>query len=311
MTTNPYSKGFDEVTKKSIWHEPSEKPTKTAKLVFLAPDAIWAQNLFNTGHHLMYKLPWCYEDDLTKMLHDMRKSEKEPKQEPAKKPQDPVPCVCGGILQQGPYTPPKNGCNYWIMCQGCKLKCENSGRDWAVEAWNGLQQMKREEAEKAKADHIKHIGTVKLYCGHCKEHTKIDIDYRETRRLYSMRCTKCHTAGGEWSTMLNAVEAWERNNSDHVETPSSNLKTILDVRQVVNGKLAEQAKVSQALKLALYKNALDKDLSDLQREALEMILHKIARVIAGNPNHCDHWDDIAGYATLVTNDIRKATATAG
>jgi hypothetical protein len=37
----------------------------------------------------------------------------------------------------------------------------------------------------------------------------------------------------------------------------------------------------------------------MQREALDMILHKIARIVNGNPNETDHWHDIAGYATLV------------
>jgi hypothetical protein len=29
---------------------------------------------------------------------------------------------------------------------------------------------------------------------------------------------------------------------------------------------------------------------------LEMIAHKIARVLNGNPDHHDHWHDISGYA---------------
>lgn len=29
-----------------------------------------------------------------------------------------------------------------------------------------------------------------------------------------------------------------------------------------------------------------------------MILAKIARIVSGDPNHADHWDDIAGYALL-------------
>lgn len=35
-----------------------------------------------------------------------------------------------------------------------------------------------------------------------------------------------------------------------------------------------------------------------QVEALSMILAKIARIVSGDPNHPDHWDDIAGYAML-------------
>lgn len=39
------------------------------------------------------------------------------------------------------------------------------------------------------------------------------------------------------------------------------------------------------------------------REALEMIMHKIGRIINGNAEHEDSWRDIAGYATLVANRI--------
>lgn len=42
-------------------------------------------------------------------------------------------------------------------------------------------------------------------------------------------------------------------------------------------------------------------LSSAQAEALEMIQHKIGRILSGNPNEPDHWRDIAGYATLVEN----------
>jgi hypothetical protein len=36
-----------------------------------------------------------------------------------------------------------------------------------------------------------------------------------------------------------------------------------------------------------------------QQEALEMIQHKIARILNGDPDYFDNWHDIAGYATLV------------
>ena len=46
-----------------------------------------------------------------------------------------------------------------------------------------------------------------------------------------------------------------------------------------------------------------KSLSEVQKEALEMIQHKIGRILAGNPDHKDHWDDIAGYAKLVSDRL--------
>ena len=43
------------------------------------------------------------------------------------------------------------------------------------------------------------------------------------------------------------------------------------------------------------------ELDPYQREAIEMICHKLGRIIYGNSNFPDHWHDIAGYATLVEN----------
>jgi hypothetical protein len=40
-----------------------------------------------------------------------------------------------------------------------------------------------------------------------------------------------------------------------------------------------------------------------QREALDMIATKIARIVNGDPNVRDHWHDIAGYATLAEQEI--------
>jgi hypothetical protein len=41
-----------------------------------------------------------------------------------------------------------------------------------------------------------------------------------------------------------------------------------------------------------------------QREALDMIAHKIARIINGDPDYADSWVDIAGYATLVSERLK-------
>jgi hypothetical protein len=38
-------------------------------------------------------------------------------------------------------------------------------------------------------------------------------------------------------------------------------------------------------------------------EALDMILHKIGRIVAGDATFKDHWVDIAGYATLVADRV--------
>ncbi len=50
-------------------------------------------------------------------------------------------------------------------------------------------------------------------------------------------------------------------------------------------------------------NSLDSD----QKVALEMIAHKIARIINGNPSHVDSWHDIAGYATLIEQRLSDSS----
>lgn len=40
-----------------------------------------------------------------------------------------------------------------------------------------------------------------------------------------------------------------------------------------------------------------------QIECLEMIAHKIGRILNGDPNYGDSWRDIAGYATLVADRL--------
>ena len=36
-----------------------------------------------------------------------------------------------------------------------------------------------------------------------------------------------------------------------------------------------------------------------------MICHKLGRIINGDPNYDDSWLDIAGYAQLIVNRLRK------
>jgi hypothetical protein len=45
------------------------------------------------------------------------------------------------------------------------------------------------------------------------------------------------------------------------------------------------------------------NLTDVQRESLEGIFTKIARILSGDPNHPDHWRDIEGGAHLVSETL--------
>lgn len=84
-----------------------------------------------------------------------------------------------------------------------------------------------------------------------------------------------------------------------------NIEAILDERKKTHGDFAVHSQVSQNLKACLFYRKGWMNLSPMQRESLEMICHKIGRIMAGDPNHADHWQDIAGYATLVVNYLEK------
>jgi hypothetical protein len=47
-------------------------------------------------------------------------------------------------------------------------------------------------------------------------------------------------------------------------------------------------------------------LPNFMTESLQMICRKMARIANGNIYHVDSWDDIAGYATLVSNILKDA-----
>ena len=88
-------------------------------------------------------------------------------------------------------------------------------------------------------------------------------------------------------------------------TDNVNVNAILAERGKTHGKFVTHAKISQDLKIIIHNSnyAAWELLSDDQKEALDMIAHKIARILNGNADYVDHWADIAGYATLVANRL--------
>lgn len=79
------------------------------------------------------------------------------------------------------------------------------------------------------------------------------------------------------------------------------IEETLAERHTTHGDYFDHARIAQNLKDMMRQEDGWLKLNPEQREALEMIAHKIARALAGDPWHRDHWHDIAGYATLVAN----------
>jgi hypothetical protein len=82
----------------------------------------------------------------------------------------------------------------------------------------------------------------------------------------------------------------------------SSLEDILLKRGERYGTFASNAKISQDLKSILF-NSRELEMEPDQLEALDMIAHKLARIVNGDPNYADSWIDIAGYAQLVADRL--------
>jgi hypothetical protein len=72
------------------------------------------------------------------------------------------------------------------------------------------------------------------------------------------------------------------------------------------GRFIDHAKVTVRLKRVLLERLFDRGLEVQpdQAEALDMICHKLGRIVNGDPDYADSWDDIAGYAKLVADRLK-------
>ena len=81
------------------------------------------------------------------------------------------------------------------------------------------------------------------------------------------------------------------------------IESTLDERGRRYGKFTGHALITQVLKADMRAAPKWLDLEDDQREALDMIAHKIGRILNGDPDYHDSWHDIVGYAKLVADRL--------
>ena len=86
---------------------------------------------------------------------------------------------------------------------------------------------------------------------------------------------------------------------------SDTLEGVLQERSDRYGRFIDRSAITQSIKHAMacpgwYELACD------QKEALETIATKIARILNGDPDYIDNWIDIAGYAMLVVERLKES-----
>ena len=82
---------------------------------------------------------------------------------------------------------------------------------------------------------------------------------------------------------------------------TDNIEATLAEREVQHGPFVSYADIRAELLQVM--DGRRGSLTNAQIAGLEMIMHKIARVLNKGNNHSDTWHDIAGFATLVEKSI--------
>lgn len=88
----------------------------------------------------------------------------------------------------------------------------------------------------------------------------------------------------------------------------TNIENTLKERGNRYGEFKEHARITQNIKRAMCDSPNWETLSDDKKESLEMVAHKIGRILNGDPEYDDSWVDIEGYTRLVTIELHKKMA---
>lgn len=85
----------------------------------------------------------------------------------------------------------------------------------------------------------------------------------------------------------------------------NDINNTLNERGKRYGEFRDHAMITQELKHCMQQHAGWQKLSSDKKEALDMIAHKIGRILNGDPNYIDSWHDIIGYARLVEQELEQ------
>lgn len=85
--------------------------------------------------------------------------------------------------------------------------------------------------------------------------------------------------------------------------PAEGIDATVEERGNRYGAFKDGADIIQELKSVMRSTPNWNKLTPSQREALEMIQHKVGRILNGDPNYTDSWHDIKGYAHLIEEEL--------
>jgi hypothetical protein len=85
---------------------------------------------------------------------------------------------------------------------------------------------------------------------------------------------------------------------------SEEVEKVITERHKTHGDFRDVGLIAQTTKRVWKDGRNWNSLSAEQKEALEMIAHKVGRILSGDPNFEEHWVDIAGYAQRIAGFIK-------
>jgi Domain of unknown function (DUF6378) len=88
--------------------------------------------------------------------------------------------------------------------------------------------------------------------------------------------------------------------------PVSDIDTVLADRGSRYGTFESNARVAQNLKEVMRSGSSWSQLTLAQKEGLDMIQHKVARMVNGDPTYLDNIVDILGYGTLIRSSMESS-----
>lgn len=138
-----------------------------------------------------------------------------------------------------------------------------------------------------------------LECSYSPFEPKTDTTLR-TAESSSVKTRKCHSLMCE-----NMVDGNVGTYCGCNHTAVDEIDNTVTQRGERYGLFADGAVIMQDLKTVMRATPGWERLTPSQREALEMIQHKIGRVLNGDPMYVENFTDIAGYAILVKDEMLR------
>lgn len=83
------------------------------------------------------------------------------------------------------------------------------------------------------------------------------------------------------------------------------IKKILEEREKTHGDYENVATTAQEIKDAIHIGVTYYKAPSIMKESLDLFATKMARIVNGNFENLDHWEDIIGYAQLVVNTLKE------